>query len=450
MKIIIITSFLIACCTICSATITIQNIGPQHVHCSYEDKFGRIIGIWVTKESEKLIDSDVPIRLAFDHLMELYPIIIFPNQKIVVKLSNNKPDFFQKDYAWQKVYILLEQKHQILKSTFSGINYNNNIKYNYILEAIKSKMVDRLKFIETFELDNKHSQIYKEIVYAKYVDELQSPMLQLGYSNNLIPLSYRLEVNIAVDSLFKLIESSKTPSLIKQYLLSAIRFKTSHITTETKRVDFQYSFISSKFQPPIANYLFVKLLTELENNGYNVDSLISRVSSNCKDPDILRYLSELMKNKKRIFDEGPLNKTPLSTVEGKELIWETLPKLYKGKVLYIDLWASWCKPCIEEMDASIKLAKNFADRNVIFAYISVDKDVEKWEASIFKHKLVGANIVHYNLKENSQLASLLTNGSIPKHLLVDSEGVVITKDGPGPNSSNVYDILSKLITKTPK
>ncbi len=67
---------------------------------------------------------------------------------------------------------------------------------------------------------------------------------------------------------------------------------------------------------------------------------------------------------------------------------------YKGKVVYLDFWASWCKPCMAEVPAGVALKKQFAGQDVVFLYVSIDEQEDKWQKALSTNPLQSANSVH--------------------------------------------------------
>ena len=86
-------------------------------------------------------------------------------------------------------------------------------------------------------------------------------------------------------------------------------------------------------------------------------------------------------------------KSALETVSGKESVdfnyenfsgGETSLQDLSGKLIYIDVWATWCGPCLKEMPSLKKLVKEYKGKNVEFVSISIDhkKDYEKWRKMV--------------------------------------------------------------------
>ena len=146
-------------------------------------------------------------------------------------------------------------------------------------------------------------------------------------------------------------------------------------------------------------------------------------------------------------------KSALETVSGKESVefnyenfsgGETTLKDLSGKLVYIDVWATWCGPCLKEMPPLKKLVDDYKGKNIEFVSISIDheKDYEKWRKMV-PEKNVGGIQLYDPEGLSSSFMKAFNVGLIPRFLMLDSEGKIITAHAPRPSSGEVRGFIDK-------
>ena len=119
---------------------------------------------------------------------------------------------------------------------------------------------------------------------------------------------------------------------------------------------------------------------------------------------------------------------------------------YKGKVVYIDFWASWCAPCRKAMPSSRELHEKYINKDIVFLFISIDTDFDKWEIAANKEKLAisGGNFLAVNYP-NASLYKELQLKTIPRYLIYDKNGKLVHQNAPSPDSDQVINELDKYL-----
>jgi thiol-disulfide isomerase/thioredoxin len=129
----------------------------------------------------------------------------------------------------------------------------------------------------------------------------------------------------------------------------------------------------------------------------------------------------------------------LPDAEGK--VW-TLND-FKGKLVYIDLWATWCTPCIKEGGYLEEVMKQYAENSkIVFVKISFDKRKEQWMSYISNHKTSALNLLVVDAFE-SELAQFYNVKSIPHFILIDQEGRIIKAFAPRPSSPELTALIDE-------
>lgn len=121
----------------------------------------------------------------------------------------------------------------------------------------------------------------------------------------------------------------------------------------------------------------------------------------------------------------------LKDLEGKTVALSD----FKGKVVYIDFWASWCLPCIMENKEVKKIKPLYKD--VVFLYITRDKSDSVWRDAINKQEIEG---IHLMGGDNVVFDHYKAEG-VPKYVLIDKKGRIVTANAPRPSDAEALKAL---------
>lgn len=114
---------------------------------------------------------------------------------------------------------------------------------------------------------------------------------------------------------------------------------------------------------------------------------------------------------------------------------------FRGKYVYIDMWATWCGPCKREMPYLKALEEEFKDAEIVFVGLSVDKDKEAWENMVRQGELTGVQLY---LGTGSRFQEGYRVEAIPRFILLDKEGVIISNDMSRPSAKETAETLRNL------
>lgn len=115
----------------------------------------------------------------------------------------------------------------------------------------------------------------------------------------------------------------------------------------------------------------------------------------------------------------------------------------KGKLLYVDLWATWCGPCCQESPYFEELAKKFEGEDILFVPVSMDTNRKAWTTYVTGHK---KELFQYNSIDNELTRNWKVNG-IPRFLIIDRDFRIVDAYAPRPSQKETGDLLRSLLQK---
>lgn len=117
----------------------------------------------------------------------------------------------------------------------------------------------------------------------------------------------------------------------------------------------------------------------------------------------------------------------------------------RGKYIYIDVWATWCGPCLAELPSLQKVEKEFHGKNIHFVSISIDteKAFYKWKKMVTDKNMGGIQLIADNAWSSSFIDGYQIDG-IPRFILLDPEGKIVSQDAPQPSDPDLIVLFKNL------
>ena len=226
--------------------------------------------------------------------------------------------------------------------------------------------------------------------------------------------------------------------------------------TEEKLVDdfFEHYLLTHKKaltnQPMLKEIVFNEMLSHAFARYVDLSAHANDISPFIQNPLIAETLNnKLNKVIKHNQDPQVSNKIMLDHISAidKDEIIQKLKDDHKGKVLYIDFWATYCAPCISEMMVSNDMHDRYADDLVTFVYICLDgkERSDKWDNIVNGKGLKGHHLQLTGSQSNNLMKGIGFTG-VPFYMILDQEGNLIEKGSHlRPSSGQSSMAIDKLI-----
>ena len=126
-----------------------------------------------------------------------------------------------------------------------------------------------------------------------------------------------------------------------------------------------------------------------------------------------------------------------------ESLFHELMEPYKGKIILVDFWGTWCVPCLQALAKSQEEYQRLSSYDIVYMYFANNSPEQKWKDVIEQYQIKGDNVVHFNLKQEDENAIeqyFQVNG-FPAYFLIDQEGRLL----PYKVDARKLDALEELI-----
>lgn len=305
---------------------------------------------------------------------------------------------------YPKAILQLNREEKILDSLTINEYISKDISYFY-KQRIKYK---RLMLLEKQDLHFKdfkqNDELLKYSFYKKFIDRV--------YDND---IASKLELKESSNGYF--IDAKKLNDSIQKNLF--LNYGTRKYLT----YNCLLNFLDNNSNKEINEYF------KFFKSTYGKDtSLIKRIA------DEYKFGNEISKD------------LDLLTEVGKRTSFEEILANNKGKLIYVDFWASTCAPCRRCMPASHKLREEFKGKDVVFVYLAFNDKLRLWKKAVEQLDLKGYNDSYFiENSKSSKLIDDLNVGLIPRFLIYGKDGEILYKNAARPGTKKIRDVLNKAL-----
>ncbi|MDR2621371.1 MAG: TlpA family protein disulfide reductase [Dysgonamonadaceae bacterium] len=366
-------------------------------------------------------------QLAFDLLQHKYSL----PQSYMRRFSDGYMDYIEKNIPKfnPQVYTLIREYQFFIRDYIYYYSGNKTIDHNVrmFVEETGLNTPENIQLLD--EYDNFVEKLVAEKDTAKQAKIIESDKDLLDKVNVLTSNPLIQELREAyVRRVFIDMDYHKADSLLQDPVLKELW--TTHLYLE----DFEQKRLPWKEQD-------LQVLKTRVTRPFLQDTLLK----------VNDYYVELNK-RELLHPESLKNTAHLANENNADTIFNKLIEPYKGKVIFVDFWGTWCSPCIENIKSYSRLyEERFKDKDLIFMYFANRSSEYAWKNFIKQQQLTGEQIVHYRLSEQQEILieqKLNVRGS-PSYFIIDRTGNITDYKVSYPmNFENTAKELERLLNNT--
>lgn len=290
-------------------------------------------------------------------------------------------------------------------------------------------------FLAKLYLLEELGDFFGEVFYMVPAEEYK--MILDNFRNDVIREFGSISDSAFIKSEITALENSISNYIKKQDKLSKYTQDVKSYMWETRNAARNYNFFaaidslnSSEYTEMIADY----------TNEFN--ALLSKVSDS-------EFIIEAKERIKKTTDGWMQRKSDIDNLpkEGEPAIDFTYPDKdgnefslasFKGNLIYVDVWATWCGPCRAEIPSLQKLLEEYNGKDITFLSVSVDTDRDEWLKMLADKELGGTQLWADGWSEITKSYAIF---GIPRFMLFSADGNVISTNAPRPSSDEIRPLL---------
>ncbi len=267
----------------------------------------------------------------------------------------------------------------------------------------------------------------------------------------LVKQQYDIDKKLKYDSLSLRSDYFRNWLITSEYL--AFLLRQDYQKDPTLKNDRWYRFkkVSELYSGKVKEFALYEMVSAYLYGAKTIQGLNKEKEKLSPYIDMIKnttYLNEINKvyaNKEKEIERTQIGKqAPGFTLQSNKETTHSLSD-YLGKVVYIDLWASWCKPCREETPYMRELYQKYvANPAVQIIGIAVSDAKNEWLKAIQEDRPEWLQLIDTDrLVNNAYVAN-----AIPKFILIDKKGNIVAFDAPRPSDKDrLYQMIETEISK---
>jgi thiol-disulfide isomerase/thioredoxin len=356
------------------------------------------------------------------------------NQKVFTGIGANENNYLVEKSELEKSFGKLSHY-----SHYAKLNETDFLHLTDSLHHKKTTLFDKKKsgFEPSFTYIEENSIAYRKLMTLSRFEEMKHFVTddkQFKVSSN-YPKLYE-NINLSDE---KLINSLSYIFFIDAYFGKKTNEELKKDPSQDYLVRYLNLVNSEVTNPKIKEKISHKIGKFQLNQTTKLDKLYQLIIANITNNKLMNDVEENYKKLKKVAVGSQSPTFELPDINKKLVNLNDL----KGKIVYIDIWATWCLPCVKEIPSLKKLEVAFKNKDIQFVSICKSDHLKSWEKMIKEDNLGGIQL--FAPDENIAFFKDYMVFSIPRFILLDKTGKIIDANAKSPSNPELKSQLESLL-----
>lgn len=415
--------------------ITIINQAPKNKQSfKYIDNIGNSEYVNFSKDTLTILSEQPITAYSYKSRNDVKYYFINSSDTVYIKSLKGNTVLFSKDSKNNDLLNLMGK----LSFSLGSINFSQKLDYNTGKQQIDSVYHLKNNLIKQYGEDIENIAFVKRFVdYDRYTSLLA------------LNTKFKKKNKIFEEALQNVLTIDTNLLTFKLFINN---YNTYIASTKNFNVLAYFEKVKNSYPTIVKSYILFDLIKSYQpNNEKKLDTLKTLINNYALVANSRSQINFLKKSIEKIIADKAANKDAniqvLSASINQKLELNAILNKYRGKVVYMDIWASWCIPCIAEMPYSKSLYAEMKAKSipVEFLYISEDENIAPWLTKSKQIKLpTERNFLFLKNDALKQFFELHQIKSIPRYLLFNKKGEIINSDALRPSDNDLKKLLIKL------
>lgn len=191
----------------------------------------------------------------------------------------------------------------------------------------------------------------------------------------------------------------------------------------------------------VKNEILTKLLTDNYLNYKTFAKTYSKAKPYITSAIQIRKLDSISNILFKVSEGQPSPVFAFEDINGKIVRLEDI----KGSFIFIDIWATWCKPCIQEYGYLLSIEDSLKNENIKFVSICYNDNKDRWKKTVIYNNLQGIQLFATDI--NDQFFKSYMVVGIPHFILLDPNKIIVSNNDSRirPSSKGTFNYLKNTI-----